>query len=109
MVHRHRRGWHAKHRTGRDERRYEHGRDAHTKPLEIKPVLTHGIIGRDGPKRRSDVIITTAVLVVGDDQQSLIPLRSVAKGIVEVVNQLLAEDNIVIRVLAVAGRLPTRL
>ena len=55
------------------------------------------------------MVVAAAVLVVGDDQQRLVPARAVAQRVVDVVDELLAERHVVVRVLAVAGRRPARL
>jgi hypothetical protein len=55
------------------------------------------------------VVIEAAVLVVGDEQQRLVPARAVADGVVDVLDELLAERDVVVGVLAVAGRSPARL
>src|SRR3954471_11409620 len=49
------------------------------------------------------------MLIVSDDQQRLVPGRARAHGIVSVLDQLLAKGNVVVRMLAVAGRAPVRL
>jgi hypothetical protein len=46
MIERHRIGGDAKNRPGHNQRRYEHGRNTHTKALEVKTVLAGGIVRR---------------------------------------------------------------
>ena len=48
------------------------------------------------------VIVVAAMLVEGDQQQRLIPTRAIAQSLVDIVDQLLAQRHIVIRMLAVA-------
>ncbi len=49
------------------------------------------------------------MLVVGDDQQGLRPPRAAAQRLVHVVDELLAQGDVVVRVLAVPARPPARL
>ena len=57
---------------------------------------------------RRNVVVVSAVLVVGDDEKRLIPVRATLKRIVDVINQLLAQRDIVVRMLAVARLRPFR-
>ena len=52
------------------------------------------------------MVVAAAVLVVGDHEQRARPRRPVAQGVVDVVDELFAEGDVVIGVLAVAGRFP---
>ena len=49
------------------------------------------------------MVIAAAVFVIGNDQRRLIPLRPGGDGLVDVVNQLLAERHIVVGMLTLAG------
>ena len=50
------------------------------------------------------MVVAAAVLVVGEHEQGLRPAGTGAERLVGVVDQLLAEGHVVVRVLAVAGR-----
>jgi hypothetical protein len=49
------------------------------------------------------------VLVIGDEQQRLSPARTVADSVVDLLDELLAERDVVVGVLAVSLRSPARL
>ena len=55
------------------------------------------------------MVVTAAMLVIGDDEERLLPSFAVVHGVVNIVDQLLAESDIVIGMLAVAGGGPARL
>src|SRR5262245_32242683 len=55
------------------------------------------------------MVVAATMLVVGDDEKSLLPSFAVVHGVVNIVDQLLAESDVVIRMLAIAGRGPVRL
>src|SRR3954452_15774118 len=98
-----------KYRARLDARRNQDCRYAHTEPREVEAELAGRIVGRRRPPRRRHVIEIAAMLIVGDDQQRFVPGRARAHGIVSVLYQLLAKGNVVVRMLAVAGRAPVRL
>ena len=84
------------------QRRHEHGRHPDTEPGEIEPELADTIVWRDGTRSRRDVVVAAAVLVVGDDQQGLVPCWPVAQRVIHIVDELLTEGYLVVGVLAVA-------
>src|SRR5262245_8874868 len=55
------------------------------------------------------MIIIAAMLVVRDDQEGAVPTFSVSYRIVDIVDKLLAERHVVVRMLAIAARAPIRL
>ena len=80
-------------------RRDKDGWDAHAVAVEVEAVGRERV-GRNGPRRR-DMVVAAAVLVVCYDEQSLLPQRRVAQRVVNVRYQLVAEPNVVRRVLVV--------
>ena len=100
---------HPEHRARRDQRRDQHRRDPDAEPGEVEAELAGGVVRRRRARRRRHVVVAAAVLVVGDDQQRLRPAGPAADRLVDVVDELLAEGHVVVRVLAVAGRAPARL
>ena len=87
------------HRPLLDVRRDEDGGDAHAVAVEVEAVGRERV-GRDGDGRRH-VVVASAVLVVGDDEQNLLPQRRAAQRVVNVRYQLVAESNVVRRVLVI--------
>src|SRR5580658_3439629 len=49
------------------------------------------------------------MFVISDNQKSMIPVRTVAQSVVNIVNQLFTERYVVIWMLTVSGSVPTRL
>jgi hypothetical protein len=81
-----------------DPRRHQDGRDTDTKTSEVKgsvlSIVSHFSVGQAiasrNIDRRGNVISETATLVEGNDKESLVPLRSIAKSLVESFNEVLA-------------------
>src|SRR4029078_12753026 len=61
------------------------------------------VAGRD--RGRHDVVVEAAVLVVGDDEQRVLPVRAVDERVVELEHELLAGEDVRRRVVVVRGRL----
>ena len=55
------------------------------------------------------MVVAAAVLVVGDDQQRLVPAGAGMQRLIDLLDEGLAERDVVVRMLAVAGRGPARL
>lgn len=55
------------------------------------------------------MIVTASVLVINDDQQRLVPRRTVAQSVINIVDELLTKRNVVIRMLAIPVSAPGRL
>ena len=100
---------HAVDRAGRDQRRDQDGGDPDAEPGEVEAELAGAAVRRRGARGRRHVVVAPAVLVVGDDQQRLVPARPAAQRLVDLLDQRLAERDVVVGVLAVAGRSPARL
>src|SRR5262249_31217821 len=99
----------AKHGAGRDARRDEEGRHADAEALEVEAELTDGRVRRNRRRRRRYVVEVSAVLVVGDDEQRVLPRGAGVKRVVDVVQELLTGGDVVVRMLAVAGGAEIRL
>src|SRR5579883_3281035 len=96
--------------TGGDQRRYQDGRHPNSEAREIEPVLSHCPVARRSRAGwRGEVVVTPAVLIVGDDEQRGIPCLAAAQCDIDVVKELLPFGDIVVRVLAVACSVPTGL
>ena len=109
MIERGGTGWHAEDRPGLDERRDEHGRDTYAKAREVKAVLADARIRRRRARRWRHVVKTSAVFVIGDEEQGCVPRWSVADGPIDVMDQRFTERDVIVRVLTVPARLPRRL
>jgi hypothetical protein len=55
------------------------------------------------------MVVQAAVLVIGDEKKRLSPARTAAQGVVDLLDQLLTERDVIVRVLAVSLRSPARL
>src|SRR5262245_46595238 len=49
------------------------------------------------------MVVAATMLVIGDDEERLLPCFAVVHGVVNIVDQLFAESDVVIGMLAVAG------
>ncbi len=87
--------------TGRNEGRHEHGGHANPEPGEVETELARTGVRRHGPGRGSHMVVTPAVLVVGHDEKCLVPVRTVPERVIDVVNQLLAQGDVVVGMLTV--------
>src|ERR1700728_1253155 len=52
------------------------------------------------------MIVAAAMFIISNDQKRLVPLGTVSQGVIDVVNKLLAQGNVVVRVLAVPCCVP---
>lgn len=88
---------------GLDPRRDEDSRNTDTEAVKSKAFLPWIAFGvRTGrTKGWMDVVVGTSVLIVGDHKQGFGPGRRLANGVPDVVEELLAGDNIVWRVFVV--------
>ena len=87
--------------TFRDVRRHQDSRDAHPELLEIEGrILVHESIRVNGRFRRH-VIVDAAVLVPEDDKQRRLPHSGIAKGVVDLGDQDVAQRDVVRRMLIV--------
>lgn len=80
----------------------------HTNPQPIEPevegVRTDDPVGVGHIRhRRRDMVVEPAVLIVGDEQCSLVPLRARPERLVHLLHQLLPHRHIVGRVVVVPG------
>ena len=66
------------------------GRDADAQLVKGETVRGHFAVARDAVVRGHDVVVETAVLIVGDDEQRLFPLGAGAQSLVHLLDQLLA-------------------
>ena len=94
---------------GGDQRGDEQRRHPHAEAVEAEAELPGRVIRRGRAPRRRHVVVAAAVLVVCEHEQRLRPARARPQGLVGVVDELLAERDVVVGVLAVAHRRPTRL
>jgi len=67
------------------------------------------VLRRHRADRRRHVVIAAAVLIVGNNEQRLVPCGPVAQGVIDVVDQLLAQRYVEVGVLAVARGPPAGL
>src|ERR1700722_11139762 len=67
------------------------------------------MVGRDSARRGWNVVVTTTMLIICNDQQGLIPRRTAAQRVVNVVYQLLAKRHVIVGMLTISTGLPTRL
>ena len=58
-----------------DEWRDDNGRHPDPEPGEVESELSHTRIGGDRPGRGGHMVVTPAVLIVGDDKKCLSPCR----------------------------------
>src|SRR6201999_4645529 len=93
----------------RNERRHQNRGYPYTESCKIEAILADGRVRGHSPTRGRDVVVTATVLVIGDDQQRLVPAGAVAQRLVNLLNQHFAKSHVVVGVLAVALRTPTRL
>jgi hypothetical protein len=85
-----------------DQRRDQQRRNAHPEAREAEIIEFAGQMVRGHRSGwRSHLIVVAAVLVEGNEQQRLMPAGRVAGHIVDVVDQLLAERNVIVGMLAV--------
>ena len=95
------------HRPFPDPRRHHDGGhpDAEAvEPEEEGQRATDGVGAGDADIGRRDVVVEAAVLVVGDDEQCVVPLRARPQRLVDVLDQPLAVGDVVRRVVVVGGR-----
>ena len=79
-------------------RRQQNGRDTNTETSEVKggvlSVMSQFSVGQAiasrNIDRRSNVVSETATLIEGDDEESLVPLRSIAKSFVQSLDEVFA-------------------
>src|SRR5215472_6943487 len=69
---------------GRDQNRG----NAQPEPREVKTKLADGVVRRNGAGGRRDMVKISAVLVIGDEQQRIVPAWAITESIVYVVDQL---------------------
>ncbi|KIZ16404.1 hypothetical protein SNA_20385 [Streptomyces natalensis ATCC 27448] len=91
---------------GRDERGIQHCGHAHPESGEVETGFSGRLVGRCRAGGRWHMVVTTAVLVIGDDQQGLVPVRSGAQRVVHVEDELFALRDVIVGVLAVSVVLP---
>src|SRR6202022_665835 len=90
----------------RDVGRHDYGRRAHPELVEREAMgavagVSRAIAGRDRGRRRN-MVVESAVLVVDDHQQALLPVAGGSDGFVDILDQPLATRYVVERVLGVA-------
>jgi len=81
-----------------DQWRHHDRRDANAVLCEIEAVFVGAVIGivaRANRDSRSDTIIEAAMLVVGDDEQAVIPVRRLADRGVDACEELLPAMDVV--------------
>mmetsp|Transcript_57724 Transcript_57724/g.101421 ORF Transcript_57724/g.101421 Transcript_57724/m.101421 type:complete len:435 (-) Transcript_57724:56-1360(-) len=66
------------------------GGDANAQLVKGEPVGGHLVIAGNASVRRHDVIVEATVLIVGDEEQGLLPLGARTQGLVHLLDQLLA-------------------
>jgi hypothetical protein len=85
VIERRRIGRHPEDSAGGDSRRDQHGRDTDAKAPKGKTELAGRAVWRHCAGRWRHMIVTGAMLVIGDNQQRLVPIRAVAQGVIDVV------------------------
>lgn len=91
---------------GLNPRRNHDGGHPDTEPIEpeVEGRWSDNAVGAgDAVDRSGYVVVKPAVLVVGDDEEELVPLGAGPQGLVHLFHKLLALGDVVGRVVVIAG------
>src|ERR1700746_2688125 len=95
---------------GSDQRRNQNPRHAHAKTGEVEAKFAdRAVPRRHRVGRWCYVVVAPSMLVIGNYEQCRSPVLAVAERVINVVDQLLARRDIIVRMLAIAGGVPARL